>query len=454
MGMATTLHFASLFTPDGWCRDARVTVADGLVAALETHTPPQLEDERHAIGVPGMPNLHSHAFQRGMAGLAEHRGKGEDSFWTWREAMYRFVHALDPDAFEAIAALAYMEMLEAGFTRVGEFHYLHNAPEGRPYEGPARMAEALAAAAASTGQALTLLPVFYAQGGFGGIPAGTERRRFVTDTEGYGRLLDASRAALAGLDDARLGIAPHSLRAVTPASLWEVLALAPEGPVHIHIAEQEREVADCLDWSGARPVQWLMDNADVGAEWCLVHATHVDSSELAAIARTKAVVGLCPITEANLGDGVFPAVEALAQGVQFGIGSDSNVRIDMTEELRLLEYGQRLIHRRRNCLAGSEGGSTGRALFERALAGGQQALAAPSPLSLGAPADIVSLDAGPPSLLGRREDALLDGLVFAAGQGAIDCVWRRGVKWVESGRHRDREAITARYRKALKGLLA
>ena len=454
MGTATTLHFASLFTPDGWCRDARVTVADGLVSALAMDTPPQPEDERHAVGFPGMPNLHSHAFQRGMAGLAEHREQGEDSFWTWREAMYRFVHALDPDTFEAIAALAYMEMLEAGFTRVGEFHYLHNAPDGGSYDNPARMAGALAAAAASTGQALTMLPVFYAQGGFGGITAGAQQRRFVTDPESYGRLLEGARAALAGLDDARLGIAPHSLRAVTPASLREVLALAPAGPVHIHIAEQEREVADCRDWSGARPVQWLMDNADVGADWCLVHATHVDRSELAAIARSKAVVGLCPITEANLGDGMFPAVEALGQGVRFGIGSDSNVRIDMTEELRLLEYGQRLIHRRRNCLAGSEGGSTGRVLFERALAGGQQALAAPSPLGLGSPADIVSLNADHPSLIGRSGDALLDGLMFAAGQGAIDCVWRRGIKWVEGGRHRNRDAIRARYRMTLEGLLA
>lgn len=443
MGGETALHFEQLFLPDGWRTSVRVTIREGVVAAIVPGTPRRPEDESHATGLPGMPNLHSHAFQRGMAGLTERRGEGEESFWTWRAEMYRFVDVLDPDAMQAIAALAYMEMLEAGFTRVGEFHYLHNDPRGRAYADPARMGAALAQAAADTGPALTLLPVFYAQSGFGGQPAEPEQRRFVTDPDGYARLLEASRQALAPLEDARLGVAPHSLRAVAPEALAEVAGLAAGGPVHIHIAEQEREVADCLAWSGARPVEWLLANVDVNERWCLVHATHVTDRELAGIAGAGAVVGLCPVTEANLGDGVFPAVEALEKGVRFGIGSDSHVRIDMTEELRLLEYGQRLVRRQRNCL--NRGGSTGRALFGGALVGGTQALGAPSPLAPGSPADIVSIAADHPAMVGRSGDAMLDSLIFAAGQGAVDCVWRRGRKLVEGGLHRDRDAIVGRY---------
>lgn len=447
-----TLHFATALVPSGWAAQVRVTCVNTRVALVETGVPPQPGDERHGIALPGMPNLHSHAFQRGMAGLAEHRGPGEDSFWTWRSAMYRFVDRLDPDALRAIAALAYIEMMEAGFTRVGEFHYLHHDPEGRPYADPAAMGAALAEAAAESGLGLTLLPVFYAHSGFGGLDPEPAQRRFVTDPASFARLLEASRRALSALPDARLGIAPHSLRAVTPEALAEVTALAEGGPVHIHIAEQEREVAECIAWSGQRPVEWLLYNADVGPAWCLVHATHITPSEIAGIASSGAVVGLCPITEANLGDGIFPAVEALAEDVRFGIGSDSNVRIDMFEELRLLEYGQRLQRRSRNCLAGGAGGSTGRNLFEQALLGGTQALDAPAPLAPGSSADLVSIDANHPTLAGRDGDALLDSLVFAAGSGAIDCVWRRGEKWVERGRHCGREAIVARYRKTIAGL--
>lgn len=454
MAKRTGLHFGQLFAPGGWLSNARVTVCDGLIEKIATDTAPEPGDERHAIGLPGMPNLHSHAFQRGMAGLAEHRGPGDDSFWTWRNAMYRFVDVLDPDVLRAIASLAFIEMMEAGFTRVGEFHYLHHDPAGRPYVDSAAMGGALAEAAAESGLGLTLLPVFYAQSGFGGLAPEPAQRRFVTDPASFAQLLEASRRALSGLPDARLGIAPHSLRAVTPEALAEVSALAHDGPVHIHVAEQEREVDDCLAWSGQRPVEWLLEHADVGPNWCLVHATHVTDAEIAGIARSGAVVGLCPITEANLGDGLFPAVEAFAREVPFGIGSDSNVRIDMFEELRLLEYGQRLQRRARNCLAEGPGGSTGRNLSEQALLGGTQALGASAPLALGSSADLVSIAADHPSLAGREGDALLDSLVFSAGSGAIDCVWRRGEKWVEGGRHRNREAIARRYREVLTGLMA
>jgi len=452
MNTETVLHFERLLLPGGWQRDVRLVLEDGLIVSITPDAAPRPGDKRHAIGLPGMPNLHSHAFQRGMAGAAEYRGGGKDSFWTWRQAMYRFVDRLDPEAMLAIAALAYMEMLEAGFTRVGEFHYLHHDPAGHSYEEPARMAAALAEAAAETGIALTLLPVFYAQAGFGGLPASPRQRRFVTDPESYARLLDASRHALAGLHDVRLGIAPHSLRAVTPAALAEVTALGHDGPVHIHIAEQQREVDDCLAWSGARPVQWLLDNAEVGPDWCLVHATHVNEAEWRGMIRSGAIAGLCPMTEANLGDGIFPAAATLAGGLGFGIGSDSNVRIDMTEELRLLEYGQRLSHHGRNCLTEPGGGSTGRFLYHGGVAGGSQALAAPAPLAPGSPADLVSLRADAPSLIGRSDDALLDAFVFSAGQGAIESVWRRGCRIVRDGRHVRRGAIVDHFAATLKRL--
>lgn len=450
MSADTTLHFERLRLSGGWSSDVRLTIRDGLIEAVESDAPLEPGDEAHAIGIPGMPNLHSHAFQRAIAGLTERRGEGEDSFWTWRAEMYRFVAVIDPDAMSAIAALAYMEMMETGFTRVGEFHYLHNDPNGGAYADPAQMGAALVNAAQETGLAMTLLPVFYAQSGFGARPPASEQRRFVTDLDGYARVLEASRKCLEGLPDARLGVAPHSLRAVAPQALAQVIRLAADGPIHIHIAEQEREVSDCQAWSGARPVEWLLANADVNQSWCLVHATHVAGSELAGIATAGAVVGLCPITEANLGDGLFPAVEAVKKGVCFGIGSDSNVRIDMTEELRLLEYGQRLLQRRRNCLGG--GKSNGSFLFDSALAGGTQALAAPTPLVPGSPADLVSIAADHPGVVGRSDDAVLDALIFAAGSQAVDCVWRRGRKWVERGRHCGRDAVVARYASTLERL--
>ncbi len=444
------LHAGEALLPDGWSRDVRLTVRGGLVAATEAGVVPEDADERHDIVIPGLPNLHSHAFQRGMAGLAEVRGDDDDSFWTWREIMYRFVDRLRPDDLAAIAALAYVEMLETGFTRVGEFHYLHHDRDGHAYGDPAEMSAAIFAAAAETGIALTHLPVFYAHSGFGGAAPGYGQRRFLHDIDRFAALLDRLRSMASALPDAIVGVAPHSLRAVTPAELAALEALAGEGPIHIHIAEQLREVEDCLDWSGARPVAWLTANAAVDPRWCLVHATHVVSDELEAIVRAGAVVGLCPITEANLGDGIFPLAPYVAAAGRFGIGSDSNVLIDATEELRLLEYGQRLSLRRRNVGAGAAGRSTGEALYRGALAGGAQALGAAGGIAIGRPADLVGLDASHPSLCARR----LDGLLFAAGRAAIDCVWRRGEKLVSGGRHRDRARIAARYRAVLETLVA
>ena len=449
-----SIHFGQALLPGGWANDVRLTIAGGLVCDLAVGTVPEAGDDCRAIGLPGMPNLHSHAFQRGMAGLAETRGPGSDSFWTWRETMYRFVDRLDPDALEAIAALAYAEMLETGFTRVGEFHYLHHDASGAPFAEPAAMSTAIAAAADATGIGLTHLPGFYAHGGFGGAAPDAAQRRFVTDLDGFAALLDRIRATCANLPDAVVGIAPHSLRAVTAEELGALVPLASGGPIHIHIAEQVREVEDCLAWSGACPVEWLLANAPVDARWCLVHATHMTDVETRALARCGAVAGLCPITEANLGDGLFPAAAFREFGGRFGIGSDSNVLIDMSEELRLLEYGQRLATRSRNVMATGPGGSTGQALFDAALVGGAQALGVAGGLAVGQAADMIALDPDHPPLAGKRGQALTDAFVFAAGRSAIDTVWRRGAIVVEGGRHRSRDAIAARYRQVLAKLLA
>jgi len=451
---ASALHFRSAWLPAGWASDVRVTIRDGLFASIAADQPPGPKDERHAIGLPGVANLHSHAFQRGMAGLTEARGASEDSFWTWRETMYRFVDRIGPDQLHAIASLAYAEMLESGFTRVGEFHYLHHDLDGALFAEPARMSQAIVAAAEDTGIGLTHLPVFYAHGGFGGVAPGPGQQRFLHDLDGFARLIEGAHAAAAALPDAVVGIAPHSLRAVTADELRALEELAPQGPIHIHIAEQVKEVEDCLAAFGARPVEWLLANATIDPRWCLVHATHINPQEAAAVARSGAVAGLCPITEANLGDGLFPAIDFLAVGGRFGVGSDSNVLIDAAEELRLLEYGQRLSHLGRNLLAGGTGRSTGEALFAAAVEGGAQALGVQAGIASGRSADLVSLDGDHPALVGRTGGPILDSWLFAAGRGAIDGVWRRGRKMVERGRHVAGDAIRARYRRTMKQLLA
>jgi formimidoylglutamate deiminase len=449
-----TLWFEQALLADGWARDVRFTIADGMISRVDTDVARQSGEVAHGPCLPGLPNLHSHAFQRAMAGLTETRGPTGDSFWTWRELMYRFVDRLGPDEVQAIAALAYMEMLETGSTRVGEFHYLHHDKDGGAYADPAEMAARIAAAAEETGIGLTLLPVFYAHAGFGGVAPGEGQRRFIHDVDSYGRLIEASRAAVSGLPDAVVGVAPHSLRAVTGEELTAIIPLAGANPIHIHIAEQTQEVDDCLAATGARPVRWLMNNAPVDKRWCLVHATHLNAMETERLAKSGAVAGLCPITEANLGDGVFPAHDFLAAGGAFGIGSDSNVLIDAAEELRTLEYAQRLTRRARNVLARAPGSSTGGELFRAAVNGGAQALGVVGGLRRGRPADFVTLDRAHPAMIGRDGDALLDSWVFAGRHGAIDGVWRGGRQVVSGGRHHAREAILARYRTALVNILS
>jgi formimidoylglutamate deiminase len=449
----TGLFFEQALLPQGWARAVRIVLDQGRLSSVEANTSAQPGDERHRIGLPGMPNLHSHAFQRGMAGLTEIRGATVDSFWTWRELMYRFVGRMTADDIEAVAAQAYVEMLEAGFTRVGEFHYIHHDVSGAPYGNIGELAERIAASAQSSGIGLTLLPVFYAHAGFGGRAPDPGQKRFVTGIDGFSRLLDSSRRAVAGQQGALVGLAPHSLRAVTPEELAAILQLDGDCPVHMHIAEQTREVDECVAWSGQRPLQWLFDHVTVDPRWCLIHATHATADEIGQLAQSGAVAGLCPITEANLGDGAFSAPEFRDRGGAFGIGSDSNVLIGVADELRQLEYSQRLVHRARNVVAATAA-STGRTLFETALNGGSQALGvATFGLTAGAFADIVSLDAHSIALAGRSGDAILDSWIFG-GRSLVDCVWARGRKVVKDGRHHARETIALRFRQTLEGLLA
>jgi formiminoglutamate deiminase len=452
----TVLFFDEALLPQGWAKNVRLRIDAGRIVAVESAGNPVAGDERHRLGLPGLCNVHSHAFQRGMAGLAEIRNATADNFWTWRELMYRFVERMTPEDIEAIAAQAYVDMLEAGFTRVGEFHYVHHDGSGRPYQDIAELAGRIIAASQASGISLTLLPVFYAHAGFGGRAPEPLQRRFVNDLDGFAKLMDQCRRLLASEPGSMVGIAPHSLRAVTPDELMAILPLGQGGPVHIHVSEQTREVEDCLAWSGARPVAWLLDHAPVDRRWCLIHATHTTEDELRCMANAGAVAGLCPMTEANLGDGIFDARTFLSHGGQFGVGSDSNILIGPADELRQLEYAQRLLRRERNVVATESSVSTGRALYDRALAGGTRALGLEvAGLKQGAWADIVSLDTGHVTLAGRSADALIDSWIFAGGRATLlDCVWTSGRKVVTNGRHHDRDAIAVRFRRRLEGLLA
>jgi formiminoglutamate deiminase len=445
-----SLLFDHALLPDGWAADVRIEIADGVITQVTPAARRDGADHVPGVAIPGMPNLHCHAFQKGMAGLAERRGPAHDSFWTWREVMYRFLGVLTPDDVEAIAAYVYMEMLEAGFTAVGEFHYLHHGPEGRPYNDIAEMMVRIASAARETGIGLTLLPSFYAQGGFSGAAPTPGQRRFITDPDMFLHLVERAHEIAATLPDARVGIAPHSLRAVTPEALRVVLDAVKTGPVHIHAAEQTREVDDCVAALSARPVEWLLANAAVHARWCLVHATHMTERETQALARSGAVAGLCPLTEANLGDGIFNADQYVAARGRFGIGSDSNIELNAAGELRQLEYNQRLRHRARNALALREGESVGRRLYADALAGGAQALGrAIGSIKPGQRADIVVLDADHPDLAGTTGDLWLDKYIFVAGRPIVQTVFVGGAKVVDAGAHKARDVIADRYRRTM-----
>lgn len=440
---------------DGWRRALRLEIAGGRIRALSANAAPQPGDVRVDTLLPALSNLHSHSFQRAMAGMTERRAQNRDSFWTWRKVMYQFLDRLTPDHIQAIAAQAFMEMQAAGYAAVGEFHYIHNAAGGMRYGSAAELSLRIFEAARQTGIGLTHLPVLYSQGGADGRPLEGGQLRFYNDPTSFAALFEDCQVAIQTLpEDARLGLAPHSLRAVSKDALSETIALHPKRQIHIHVAEQIREIEEITAHMGARPVEWLLDHVDVNAHWCLIHATHMTARETRGLAASGAVAGLCPVTEANLGDGIFAGGDYQAAGGVFGVGTDSNVNISLTEELRLLEYSQRLRDRARNVLA-DDNGSTGAALYLSAAQGGARALGRDSGrIALGQIADLVAIDGEHPALFALNDAQVLDGFVFAGNDGLVRDLWSAGRHQVRDGRHVAEEPITKQFRAAMRDLLS
>jgi len=420
--------------PSGWARDVCITVDDGDITSVEAGS--SGGEALHGPVLPGMANLHSHAFQRGMAGLAEVRGAPDDDFWTWRELMYRFVERVTPAQAKAIALHLYIEMLKNGYTAVAEFNYLND---------PADMLEQHLDAARAAGIAFTALPSLYRWSGFGQQPLKPRQKRFDSDVR---HIIDAFQSVPRTRDE-RAGVAPHSLRAVDPGALRELVAEAGDAPIHIHAAEQTKEVEDCRLALGQRPVEWLLANFRVDERWCLVHATHMVPDETRALAKTGAVAGLCPTTEGNLGDGVFPLLEFRAAGGRYGIGGDSHVSRDPAEELRLLEYVQRLVARKRNLVVGDRSQAVGTTLWLEAAAGGAQAMGrAMGAIAPGKRADLVVLDTD------QRGDAAANSLVFAGTPGLVRDVMVAGDWVVRERRHGQEAEAASRYAETVKALVA
>lgn len=446
--------------PDGWQKNVLLEWdANGLLTRVAPNSTANRETASVGLALPGMPNLHSHAFQRAMAGLTEYRANPTDSFWSWRSLMYGFAQKLTPPALKAIATQLYIEMLKAGYTSVCEFHYVHHDAGGTRYANPAEMSACLIAAAEDAGIGLTLLPVLYQYSGFGSQAPHAGQARFINSPQWILELLQrlqTSHPQHAGL---RYGVAPHSLRAISPQSLSELLSglrlWDAQAPVHIHIAEQTQEVDDCITALGARPIEWLLDNAEIDRRWCLVHATQMNDAETQALARSGAIAGICPSTEANLGDGFFNGAAYAAANGAWGIGSDSHVSISLREELRLYEYSQRLLHRQRNVLVAGDSKSVGAYLYRQAVAGGAIATGrAVAGLALGQRADLAVLDEEHPDLCGKQGDQLLDSLVFCNhGSSPIRDVMSGGRWVIQDGLHAGENASAMAYRFALRGLL-
>ena len=456
MSARAHFRFASAWLPQGWCSNVVIGIADdGRIGSIHIDDLVTPATSVAGAAIPGMPNVHSHAFQRAMAGLAERRATGRDSFWSWRETMYELARRMTPAHLNAIAAQLYVEMLKAGYTTVCEFHYLHHRPDGSSYARREETSHALLNAAASAGIAATLLPTLYCTSDFGAAPPTERQRQFAMQVPEFIDLFDAVCHRAVSDAQQSVGIALHSLRAVPPQALQEVLlALRVRAPaaIHIHISEQEREVAECLRHTGQRPVEWLLAHAPVDRHWCLVHATHTTAGELQSIAKRGASVALCPTTEANLGDGLFDLAEFLAARGTFAIGSDSHISISPVEELRWLEYQARLLRRERNVLATTEE-SSGARLWRAACIGGAQACGRPvGELREGARADIVVLDLESPALCGRSGDALIDSFVFAGQPNPVRDVMAGGRWVVQDGQHFAEIPIAAGYRRAIRVL--
>lgn len=459
--MITGLFAKTALLPGGWADNVVLEWND---SGLLTRVSKDNAENTNAwptvnLLLPGMPNLHSHAFQRAMAGLTEYRSASEDSFWSWRTLMYAFAQKITPELLKAVASQLYAEMLEAGYTSVCEFHYIHHDIGGLPYHDPGLLAQCLIEAAHDTGIGMTLLPVMYQYGGFGHAPSSQGQARFLNNPDWILHTLTSLQQRHRQHPGLRYGVAPHSLRAVSKSALRQLLDglkhINPDAPIHIHIAEQTKEVDDCIGQYGQRPVEWLLDHFEVDPSWCLVHATHMTADETQRLARSGAVAGICPSTEANLGDGIFNGLTYQEANGRWGIGSDSNIVVDVAEELRSYEYSQRLLHRQRNLLASSQDGSVGYHLFTEALKGGAQATGRPvQGFAVGQRADAIVLDTDHPDLTGKRNSQLLDSFVFARhGARLVSDVMTAGRWRVRQGVHINQRPITDHYRQALATLL-
>ena len=454
---AQGIHVRRALLPDGWANNVHITIdANGMITAVNRDSTAESGQQSLDCLLPGIANIHSHAFQRALAGRTERGSDRKDSFWTWRTLLYRFVAQINPDNLRQIATQLYIEMLKAGYTAVAEFHYIHNQPGGQPYDDPAAMSQALIDAASATGIQLTLLPALYMQGGFGGLPTEASQQRFLSTVDSYLERLTMLTSAPA--PHCQVGIAFHSLRAVSPEAIDAVLLWRKQHganiPVHIHAAEQQQEVADCIQCFGMRPVEWLLSRG-IDDSWCIVHATHLTPEEITALAPTGAVAGLCPTTEANLGDGIFPLAEYLAAGGQIAIGSDSHVSVSPIEELRWLEYAQRLNCQQRNLAASTDEPHTGKRLLQSVLAGGARALgrSTQGQIAPGCAADLIEINTNHPTLAECGNEELLDCLVFSGNHNPVRQVMTRGQWVIRDGHHELESSAAEGYQKVLRSMI-
>ena len=455
----TTLFASTALLPDGWADNVLIEYdKDGWIVGVDSFKNPDMAGNgAEFVGgplLPGMPNIHSHAFQRAMAGLAERASGKKDTFWSWRDTMYRFLSFIGPEDMEALAAQVFVEMLKAGYTTVGEFHYVHHEKDGSPYGDRTLMSRQIIRAALDTGIAITHMPVLYAYGGFGEKPPTEGQRRFLNTVPQILRIIEELHGEYQTAPQVTLGLAHHSLRAVSPEMLWEATKgfrkFLPDGPIHIHAAEQTGEVEGCLEWSRKRPVEWLLEKGGIDDKWCLVHCTHVTDEEIKGLAKSGAVAGLCPTTEANLGDGIFPLLKYFNEGGSFAIGSDSHITVSVVEELRWLEYIQRLVHRERTIIKDHDIPSVGAALFDRAIAGGAKALGRKiGKIEIGHRADFMVLDANMPFMTGKIRDHILDAAIFAANENPVRDVMCGGRWVVKNRRHKREDAVLEKFRKVM-----
>lgn len=449
------IYCQTLLQGESWREQVILSInSGGIITSIDQGEKSAADKMLDGIVVAGMPNAHSHTFQRLIAGMTGRSGGSHDSFWSWRDAMYHCAGNISPAQFADASTWVLIEMLKAGYTTCAEFHYLHHQPGGASYANPAEMSERLLEAASNSGISLTLLPVLYNTAGFGETEPGEMQRRFVSSPQRYLQLLESCQKMTSSQPLVTLGLAPHSLRAVPGPVLNEVLQAWPDTqcPIHIHIAEQPAEIDSCLAHLGARPVEWLLEHFPVDERWCLVHATHMSAGELQGAADCGAIAGLCPTTEADLGDGFFQTGEWLNAGGRFAIGSDSNVRISVAEELRLLEYNERNNSGKRNVL--SQPGSTcGRFLYQHAAQSGAAAAGQPvGRLEPGYRADLLELDSRHELLAGRQGDDVLDSFIFAGDQSMINSVWVAGQRLVHQGQHAREDEFRARFSAVLASL--